>query len=297
MSLRTFLHTKDVRKRFTAEFKTPELRPDWTIRVPPLTNHYSLVGVAFDYLLRFLLKYHNPQAEETAWVAEHALRRGWDPFLESCKKPKLQEASEVFTLLATDDAFLRETAERIMVFGKRSYQEYLDSGSLTDETLAATLLLAQLDAVHRAGYVDKRMGEVAKRDLEDLRNLISIVPLDDFKAESVCLLNPTFGKGSVLVRGADADLIIDETLLDIKTTKNCKFSRDMLNQLIGYYILAQIGGAGKCSLDGSKIRKLGFYFSRFGKTLLFQVDDIIDKETLPAFTNWFTQRAKKEFSL
>lgn len=38
------------------------------------------------------------------------------------------------------------------------------------------------------------------------------------------------------------DLLLDNSLIDIKTTKYLELKRDYLNQLIGYYILFLIGG-------------------------------------------------------
>ena len=82
-----------------------------------------------------------------------------------------------------------------------------------------------------------------------------------FKTESLCILNPIFGRASGLVGGADCDLVIDDTLIDIKTTKYLALKREYFNQLIGYYVLSkidQIQGAPR----GYAIRRLGIYFSR-----------------------------------
>ena len=69
----------------------------------------------------------------------------------------------------------------------------------------------------------------------------------------------TFGKGSELARGVDADLIIDNMLVDIKTTKSDSFTQDMYNQLLGYYALSIF----RKDLDG--IMQMGVYFSRYGE--------------------------------
>ena len=61
-----------------------------------------------------------------------------------------------------------------------------------------------------------------------------------------------------MVGGADADLIIDRILIDIKTTKSNSFTQDMYNQLLGYYALSTF----RKDLDG--ITELGIYFSRYG---------------------------------
>ena len=50
-----------------------------------------------------------------------------------------------------------------------------------------------------------------------------------FKSEK-CYLNPTFGDASNLVGGADADIILDDMLIDIKTTKAISFTQEHYNQ-------------------------------------------------------------------
>jgi len=67
VSLTSFLKIKDVRERFAKEFKKPKIKLNWKIKAPPLTTHYTQVSTAFDYLMRFYLKYANPDAEEGIW--------------------------------------------------------------------------------------------------------------------------------------------------------------------------------------------------------------------------------------
>ncbi len=50
------------------------------------------------------------------------------------------------------------------------------------------------------------------------------------------MLNPTFS-GSKDVGGADADLIVGKTLIDIKSTKSARLRREDLYQLVGYTLL------------------------------------------------------------
>ena len=76
MSLTDFIKLPDVRARFKAEFPKPKFDVQEELLVPsPNGSNYRLVGTAFDYLLRFYIKYQNPQAKakETRWVAEYAL--------------------------------------------------------------------------------------------------------------------------------------------------------------------------------------------------------------------------------
>ena len=56
MSLTSFLERKDVRERFRQEFDMPRMKTKRELLAPPLSNRYSLVGTAFDYLARFYVE-------------------------------------------------------------------------------------------------------------------------------------------------------------------------------------------------------------------------------------------------
>ena len=74
-------------------------------------------------------------------------------------------------------------------------------------------------------------------------------------------LNPTF-EGSRDVGGADADLIVDSALIDIKTTIESKVRNEWLWQLLGYVLLDYS--------DHNRINGVGLYMARQG--ILFQWD-------------------------
>ena len=272
MSLTSFIKNKEVRELFANEFKKPRGKIVGEIKAPPITNHFGMIGTAFDYLMRFYLKYHNPKAKEQTWVAEM-----------SCKK-----LSEV-------NPSVHKKAVKNLKFAKDAYSKFLKNGILNENILKSAILLAQLDPIYRADYVDDNMGVVDNHDIQDLRNLISLVNIEDFMANSYCLLNPTFSEGSVLVSGADADIIIDNQMIDIKTTKKLEISREMFNQIIGYYVLGKIGGMGEEKIDASNINEIGFYFSRYGIKYMYKVEEIINFDTLPNFIDKFKDRAKELF--
>lgn len=70
MSLISFIKNKEVRELFANEFKKPRGKIAGEIKAPPLTNHFGMIGTAFDYLVRFYLKYHNPKAKELFSVSK-----------------------------------------------------------------------------------------------------------------------------------------------------------------------------------------------------------------------------------
>lgn len=265
MSLTKFLGEPDVRKKFSDEFTKPKLQVKKEIIASPLTKHYGLVGTAFDYLMRFHIEHLNPQiVKKRDWIAKAALHR---------------LSGEYF-----------EKGEVIVRQAKTNLSRFLETGKFDDELLKSTLLLAGLDSVFRSGMGQEYIGAIDTQDVRDLSSLISATDFQIFKAEKYCLLNPTFGKASSLVGGADADLIIDGTIIDIKTTKKLELTRDHINQLIGYYILYTLGGIDgeRCSPE---ISKLAIYFARHAYLHVIEINEMISQDSFSHFVKWFEERA------
>jgi hypothetical protein len=285
MSLTTFLKNRDVKEKFAQQFTKPRFSLKKEILAPPITKHYSLVGTAFDYLMRFYLKHLNPDAVTKRWVAELSISHPLSPLLKNV-------IIDATTHEVTDFTETKDTkqAKYITEKAKIVYSNYLSSGEVTDELIESVLLLAQLDPIFRAGFVDENIGTIDEGDVADLRNLISIVNPEAFRAQELCMLNPTFGEGSRLVGGADADLLIDDALIDIKTTKSLKLNRDYFNQIIGYYILFKIGGVDH-ALYVPKVERIGIYYSRYGELYTIPIRTVLNEERLPPFIEWFRKRA------
>lgn len=278
MSLTSFLkNSADVRQRFKAEFVMPPLATTKELAAPPLTKNYSLVGTAFDYLLRFYVERLNPKSKTREWIAEAGAL--CDIEFDDCT------------------VSLPEIVEKAKV----SYGEYLRSGKIDDKFLRAVICLAQLDVIYRKGLLYggddsyfKTLGKIDPKDIQDLRKLISLVQPEMFNAKKACILNQTFGRASELVGGADFDLVVDDALIEIKTTKDFEVRREYFDQLVGYYILFRIGGINGLPKSHS-IKRLGIYFSRHGYLWLFKVSDVVREKSFSKFVAWFKKRAKQEF--
>ena len=103
------------------------------------------------------------------------------------------------------------------------------------------------------------------------------------------MLNPGFGMFSDLIGGADADLITNGSLIDIKTTKHPKVEKMMVRQLVGYMILAR--AACSAGAQFPRFDKLGIYFSRHGHLWEMSVQDIVSHEAWAATESWFLANA------
>lgn len=284
MSLTSFLQNKDIRAKFSQEFTKPRFNLKKEILAPPVTKHYGLVGTAFDYLMRFYIEHLNPEAITSTWVAEHAVER----------MEKLGLAFFQGSVVGIDSDLLVK-GERIISQARTVYSNYLKSGVMNNEVIRSALLLAQLDTYFRAGIVDENFGVVDEGDIMDLQTLVSIINPDVFRAKELCMLNPTFGEASQLVGGADADLVIDNMLIDIKTTSRLELKRDDFNQLVGYYILFNIGGIDDAPFE-PKIERLVIYSSRYAELLVFPIREVIDERGIASFIEWFKMRADELFS-
>lgn len=305
MSLTSFIKIPQVSAVFRREFKLAPMKLEGELRAPPVTANYALIGTAFDYLMRFYLERTNKNAVADHWVAENSvlILNALSKMAKGGKKSDDIEELDLLpakwqTLLESKEATseILEASEKmtsLLMDAKKSHAAYLSKGKMDDDIIRTSIVLAQMDGYYRSGMISPKLGSVEDGDITDLRNLISLVDRDAFKSRDLCLLNPTFGYGSTLVGGADADLIIDDTLIDIKTTKYLSFTQEHYNQLIGYYILSKLGRLND-SLD-VPISKIGIYFSRHGVLHTISSREIENNPNFPKFVRWFEKSAKMVF--
>jgi hypothetical protein len=264
MSLLTFISNPEVRKTMSLAVPKPRFVCDQPMLAPPLTTNYALVGTAFDYLLRFYLELINPQAIKRRWIAE--------------------EAAE----LIPGGTRLSVTAHTALKQAHYNHQSYMQSGVITDDLISSVLQLAYLDNIYRSGVSHlsaKALNNINPLDIADLRRILSLAKEQNFKAQRICLLNPTFGNSSLMVGGADADLIVDNCLIDIKTTKHLALSQQIFNQLLGYYILL------KLEEEITQIMDLCVYFSRHGYLHRIPITQVMREGTLLPLSAWFVATA------
>lgn len=273
MSLSTFVERKDVKEYLRLNVPKPWFQVKAEIKAPPLTTAYGWAGTSLDYLLRFYLQKLNTCAKESGWVAEESLA--------------ILGSSRV-------DPSALKRARGIVARARQLHRTYLKEkrAQKPNEALVrAAIDLAQLDLVKRIGRFELLPIDGAMVD--DVSNMLALVRADDFRAKRTCVLNPTFGAASELVGGADGDIFIDDTLIDIKVNKNLEIGRDIFNQLVGYYCLSCIGGIDGCR---GKITCVAVYFARFGILHRLPVDSFVKKSRLPALLAWVKATASRGVS-
>lgn len=148
-----------------------------------------------------------------------------------------------------------------------------------DELNRHCIVLAFMEEVRRTGKLD---GVLATGDFDDAESLLAIAQphwLDDLRELSwrfydrfhhllplPHVLNPTFD-GSIDVGGADADMIVDGVLLDIKTIVRPEIRSDWIWQLLGYVLLDYS--------NRHHINSVGLYMARQGKLITWDLEETI----------------------
>jgi hypothetical protein len=257
------------------------------------TNHpskpvpWSLLGHAIDYRLRFYFSHENIDhlvaclgAQRACGASEHLGRS----IVFSSRMQGFPEEFEVATLPGYLDPSICgdffASLKKFMLQIQPSRQRL----SRTDEDLLLRycVILGAFEVFFRYGFDERSilltphpkqslvelLAVVEDHWLEDLRNL-SWAFYEKFQSsfDVPTLLGPTF-VGSRAVGGADADFIVGNCLIDIKTTinpfKKLPFS---IYQLLGYMLLDWE--------DNYQIDEVAIYFSRQCFLLKWKLDELI----------------------
>ncbi|WP_066065274.1 hypothetical protein [Neobacillus soli] len=226
----------------------------------------SLVGTAFDYLARFrIAQFLKREDVIQGWVATNGF--------EKLGFPNDHKNSELFYITWVD----------------KILECINDSSMSITNLLEIAVHLAKLEQIVRNGVkkeninVDYLLFDPAPEEvINDLDTLLAVfeekfmIP-EIISKKSEVVFNPRFGVGSALVSGADADIFIDGTLYDFKTTKDHTLAKKDNLQLIGYFILNELAIATMSDDLGFDyvhidIKRLAFYKSRYGEIEYYDVN-------------------------
>jgi hypothetical protein len=240
-------NTEPVSKDWYARVKpVPIRRPDTDRRIP------GTVGTAFDYRLRYFftdtpvenmvagtgMRLLNPATTRTTRAAP-------DGFL-ALYGPPPHDAAAATALIEPFREGLAATLARHQLNPRelaRAEEEELCRycyvlGWFEELYRAGLGIRSPLYLINEGASLDDLLALPDDLWIDDLCQLTTALVgcFDTLDGERVAL-NPTFS-GSGEMGGADADLVVDGCLIDIKTTVDPKFSkRRLLYQLLGYTLL------------------------------------------------------------
>jgi len=296
MSLTSFLDIREVndmmkplRPKLPRKIAAP-------LQVEPRSNRYMMVGTAFDYLLRFELQRRAPHAIAEKWIAEYVPDMLWkETVTGGVGLDILKDAPDPRYYLPPEEVGKR--ARAIVENAKAAVTAHLKNKTPNRTQLAElathAIRLAKLDSVYRAHRLESRFEEADQEDVEDLLDMLDIVPFDSLLYSKILLLNPNFKESSVVVGGADIDLIADDLLVDFKVTKKGEMDVRDLDQLFGYYLLAR----NQRCLDPQfpEIKRVALYFCRHGHLWVLNVTTWTNHPEFTEIEKRFFTRAKEVF--
>lgn len=218
---------------------------------------YGTLGMALEYRIRYYFAVTPPKGAisgaQQAFTSK--LRRAYEgPFTRS----------------------LNTLAAELQPAGKRLSRDD------EDRLLRHCVVLALFEQGYRSTLTaEHRLLALKSVSLDALLGIAPRIWIDDLRAQSwrfydcsneqltrPVFLNPTFD-GSHHVGGADADLILDGQLVDIKSTVSSDLHKlsMWLRQLVGYVLLDYT--------DKYRIQAIGFYFARHGVHVSWPLPELL----------------------
>ena len=183
-------------------------------------------------------------------------------------------------------------------------EQYIQTGMNTEELVRAALVDSGWkpnDTVH--SWIDRAAFEEGV--LEEMEGLFRLLRDCDWTEGGTVFTNPTFGNHRHILPG-EGDFIVDDLLVDIKTTENETFTNGFWRQLLMYYVLADVQRVlhkvddrtyGKEPFDGKypEINQVGIYYARYGELQTVDMREVIDdRNRYEAFRAWIVDRAIQE---
>jgi hypothetical protein len=290
MGLTNFVKMPEVREKFTSLHPDPKKRPRrlrLPLQVPLRSQDSALVGTAFDYLLRFELQRRAPHAIASGWTAEDAPTHVYSVMQETPGTDSLTESSALASQVC-----------RALNDAKAAVAHYLTLKSPTEtERSELAIHAVQLARLERLCWISEFRFDfeqtIPPELIQELLELLDIVPYAQLLDDQVMLLGPTFEQVSAWFYGAKADLITGDMLVDIKTTGKDTIRSAYLNQILGYYLLAR--WQRRMDPGFPVIRRLGIYFARFGQLWSLETSEWTEHPMFPAVEEWFFQYARESF--
>ena len=301
MSLTTALQAKnypDLRTKLKTAFPRPKIKLEAELLAPPRTQNYAIVGAAFDYALRYLLADVATNSTTINLITRPTVANQGKEALDRKygsppKPPKIEDAHpdlppsfaearlRAKSLLYEQALKTYENYQRAIPQIDRAVEQMANPDVNSTAFLRACITYAKLDAYARSQRVASDFNQVNTNDTADLQALIEAIPSRLSTPHSQVILNPIIGPKPL---SGDGDLIVDNTLIDIKTTKHLKLERTVLNQLICYYT----GYLQSDEYQPKQVTHLGIYFARHGYLWTIPTAQLGRDEDFLNFGTWFS---------
>lgn len=331
-----FIKISEVRNEIDSTFPNPRKDIEKEIEVKNNGYGHRLIGSAFEFLCKLLLyrrcdEVIRPQytAPRTWSQQENIKRNSWEGS-DNSVKCRWKTGETPPTRVRKFDGMQWEDCEGISSqseweamnksrpvwrrqrsaikwaideeLSKLAHQ-YVQTGMNTEGVVKSALINAgwkPSESVH--SWIDRNAFE--EDVLNEMEALFTLLREQEWTNGETVFEKPSFGNYRHILRG-EGDFIVDDLLIDIKTTKNPSFTNAFWRQLLMYYVVNDIQRVlyesgwrpGKEPFEGKypEINRMGIYFARFGELKAVDLDEVIDDwNHYKEFRAWIVDRAIEE---
>lgn len=249
MQVTYLLRNKEFKKKLKEIIKYPKGKIEEDLEFIGDPKSYSLIGHAYEIL--FQIEYLKKRKSVNINTIKSFRKRG---LLLKFKA-------------STSDEYIEKIEKILDKLKKIEKNIYLYIQNKRKLSFKNILYLAKIGNIREISDID--FSKIKKRDIEDIKELYL-----SFNKKEVKKFLEKEMEFNVIVQyetlNGEIDIKMKDAIIDIKTVISGRITKDILNQLIIYYCMSKN--------ELYKPKKIGIFFSRFGKIKYFKIRDLISEE-------------------
>jgi len=311
-----FIKIGEVRQEIDSTYPNPGEGVTGELMVPNNGYSHRLVGHAFEFLCRALLyrrcnkvlqlrsRFGRPRRQwngENPWIGVKRYDgMKWEDHPNISSQKEWEEMQDNRPVWKRDRSAVQWTEDEKLT---KVVNQYIETGMNTDGVVRAALINAGWKPDESVqSWIDR--AAFADDILDEMGGLFELLREASWTQGETMIEKPQFGNHRYVLPG-EGDFIVDDLLVDIKTTERRAFTNAFWRQLLMYYVLADVQRVMYNERDGDErrmpsveypeINRVGIYFARYGELQTVEMDSVIDdQDRYEEFRAWIVDRGIEE---
>lgn len=244
---------------------------------------HILIELAFHYIAKVI-------------VAAYCNDTNCNPFENSIAERSIRNLQPKI-----EKSYFQEVYERYE-YATMQLQNYIDGeDNSTNNIVQHCFFLAKLDICYRKAAIPSDLSQfftpATPDEVIEIKEMAlkfgkSFIPRV-LRPESKIIFNPNFGFGECLIGETECDMIIDKTIIDLRTDIGTSYPRDRVTKSMVHFLLTEINRDFGNKENAFPIDNLVFYSARYGETEILSLEDI-DQYDITKAVNKFTLATNAE---
>ena len=244
---------------------------------------HILIELAFHYIAKVI-------------VAAYCNDTNCNPFENSIAERSIRNLQPKI-----EKSYFQEVYERYE-YATMQLQNYIDGeDNSTNNIIQHCFFLVKLDICYRKAAIPSDLSQfftpATPDEVIEIKEMAlkfgkSFIPRV-LRPESKIIFNPNFGFGECLIGETECDMIIDKTIIDLRTDIGTSYPRDRVTKSMVHFLLTEINRDFGNKENAFPIDNLVFYSARYGETEILSLEDI-DQYDITKAVNKFTLATNAE---